>query len=184
MSDAAPRAVDPVRAEQDAAEASLRPLTLDEFVGQRRFARQSARLHRSGQGPARSPRPRAALRTAGARQDDAGADRRPRNGRGLPRHLGPGDPARRRPRGAADQSAAARRALHRRDPPACALGRGDPLSGDGGFSARPDHRRGAGGAVDPHRCGTLHPDRCDDAVGADHPAAARALRHTAAAGLL
>ena len=34
MSDVAPRVVDPVRAERDADEASLRPLTLDEFVGQ------------------------------------------------------------------------------------------------------------------------------------------------------
>ena len=34
MNDVAPRVVDPVRAERDADEASLRPLTLDEFVGQ------------------------------------------------------------------------------------------------------------------------------------------------------
>ena len=34
MSDVASRVVDPVRAERDADEASLRPLTLDEFVGQ------------------------------------------------------------------------------------------------------------------------------------------------------
>jgi holliday junction DNA helicase RuvB len=34
MTDVAPRVVDPVRAERDADEASLRPLTLDEFVGQ------------------------------------------------------------------------------------------------------------------------------------------------------
>ena len=35
MNDAVSRIVDPARGEQDAAEASLRPLTLDEFVGQR-----------------------------------------------------------------------------------------------------------------------------------------------------
>ena len=34
MTDIAPRVVDPVRAERDADDASLRPLTLDEFVGQ------------------------------------------------------------------------------------------------------------------------------------------------------
>jgi len=34
MTDVAPRVLDPVRAERDADEASLRPLTLDEFVGQ------------------------------------------------------------------------------------------------------------------------------------------------------
>ena len=42
---------------------------------------------------------------------------------------------------------AARRAVHRRDPPAQSGGRGNPLSGDGGFPARPDHRRGPGGAL-------------------------------------
>ena len=37
MSDAAPRVVAPEMAEQDAAEASIRPLALDEFVGQRQL---------------------------------------------------------------------------------------------------------------------------------------------------
>ena len=37
MSDAVSRAVDPVRSEQDAVEASLRPQTLAEFVGQRQL---------------------------------------------------------------------------------------------------------------------------------------------------
>ncbi len=37
MSEAAARAVDPARAAADAAEASLRPQTLDEFIGQRRL---------------------------------------------------------------------------------------------------------------------------------------------------
>ena len=37
MSDAVPRAVDPARSEQDAVEASLRPQTLAEFVGQRQL---------------------------------------------------------------------------------------------------------------------------------------------------
>ena len=41
----------------------------------------------------------------------------------------------------------ARRAVHRRDSPAQSGGRGNPLSGDGGFPARPHHRRGAGGAL-------------------------------------
>src|SRR5437773_9247354 len=37
MSDAAPRVIAPERAEQDAPEASIRPLALDEFVGQRQL---------------------------------------------------------------------------------------------------------------------------------------------------
>jgi Holliday junction DNA helicase RuvB len=37
VSDAAPRVIAPERAEQDAPEASIRPGTLDEFVGQRQL---------------------------------------------------------------------------------------------------------------------------------------------------
>src|SRR5437763_13626886 len=37
MSDAAPRVIAPERVEQDAPEASIRPTTLDEFVGQRQL---------------------------------------------------------------------------------------------------------------------------------------------------
>ena len=162
-------------------EASMRPQALDEFVGQQQLRDNLARLYRRREEPARGARPCAVLRAAGARQDDPGADRRARARGRLPRHLGAGDPARRRSRGAADQPAAARHPVHRRDPPPGAAGRGDPLPGDGGFSARPDHRRGAGGALDPHRPAALHPGRRDDPLGADHPAAARALRHPAAA---
>ena len=46
-------------------------------------------------------------------------------------------------------------------------GRGDPLSGDGGFPARPDDRRGAGGALGAHRPAALHPGRRHDALGPD-----------------
>ena len=102
-------------------------------------------------------------------------------GVGLPRDLGPGDPARRRSRRAPHQSRAARRAVHRRDPPPRAGGRGDPLSGDGGFPARSHHRRGAGGALGADRSAAFHAGRRDHALGPHHPAAARALRHSAAA---
>ncbi len=102
----------------------------------------------------------------------------------LPRHLGPGDPARRRPCRAPHQSRGARRAVHRRDPPPLAGGRGNPLSGDGGFPARPHDRRGAGGALGADRPAALHADRRDDAGRPHHAAAARALRHSAAAAVL
>ena len=49
--------------------------------------------------------------------------------------LGSGARASRRSRRAADQSAAARRAVHRRDPPALARGRRSAVSGDGGLSS-------------------------------------------------
>ena len=54
---------------------------------------------------------------------------------------------------------AARRALHRRDPPAEPGGRGDPLSGAGGLPARPGHRRGAGGADGADRAAAVHAGR-------------------------
>jgi antitoxin PrlF len=60
---------------------------------------------------------------------------------------GAGDRQGRRSGGDPDQSRRSRRAVHRRDPPAQPGGRGNPLPGDGGFPARPRHRRGTGGAL-------------------------------------
>ena len=97
---------------------------------------------------------------------------------------GPVIATRRRPGRDPDQPAAARRAVHRRDPPPAAGDRGDPLSGDGGFPARPDHRRGPGGAQRAHRPAALHPGRRHHAGRPAGDAAARPLRHSAAPGVL
>ena len=67
-------------------------------------------------------------------------------------------------RGDPDQSRRARRALHRRDPPAEPGGRGDALSGARGLPARPRDRRGAGGADGADRAAALHAGRRDDAA--------------------
>ena len=80
------------------AETSLRPLALDEFVGQRQLRDNLRVFIDAAKSRARSPRPRALLGPARARQDDPRADRRARDGGGLPRHLRPGHPARRRSR--------------------------------------------------------------------------------------
>ena len=56
-------------------------------------------------------------------------------------------------------------------------GRGDPLPGAGGFSARPDHRRGAGGALGQDRPRAVHAGRRDDAARPAHHAAPRPFRH-------
>ena len=83
------------RAEEDAAELALRPQTLDDFVGQKQVrenlkssspppeSRGEALDHVLFHGP------------PGPRQDDAGADRGARDGRGLPRDLRAGDRSRR-----------------------------------------------------------------------------------------
>ena len=63
-------------------------------------------------------------------------------------------------------------------------GRGDPLSGDGGLPARPDHRRGAGGALGADRAAAVHPGRRDHPRRPADDAAARPLRHPAAARVL
>ena len=146
--------------------------------------RQSPRLHPGGARTRRGARSRAAVGPAGPRQDHAGADRRARDGRGLSRDLGPGDPARRRSRRAPHQSRGARRPVHRRDPPPLARGRGNALSGDGGFPARPDDRRGAGGALGEDRPAALHADRRHDPLRPHHAAIARALRHSPAPAIL
>ena len=76
------------RARKTAARASFRPLSLDEFVGQQAGARQSARLHRGGAAARGEALDHVLLvRAARPRQDDAGADRRARARRRLPRDL-------------------------------------------------------------------------------------------------
>ena len=132
------------RAPDDSGETSLRPQSLEDFTGQQASRENLQHFHRSGESPRRRAGPCAAARPARVGQDHAGADRLARARRRISRHVRPGDPEIRRPRGDFDQSAAARRAVHRRNPPPAAGDRGNPLPGDGGFPARSDHRRGAG----------------------------------------
>ena len=141
-------------------------------------------FHRGGAQTQRGAGPRAVRRSARPRQDHAGADRGARTRRRLPRHLRPGDRQGRRSRGAADQSRRARRAVHRRNPSPQPGGRGSALSGDGGFPARPHHRRGAGGAFGQDRTGEVHAGRRHHARGPADQSAARPLRHSGAAEFL
>ena len=73
---------------------------------------------------------------------------------------------------------AARRAVHRRNPPAQSGGGGNSLSGDGGFPARSHHRRGTGGALGEDRPRQIHPRRRDDPRRPADDAAARPFRHS------
>ena len=145
---------------------------------------ESERVHRSRTGAQGGARSCAVRRPSRPGQDHIGADSRARIGRQFPRHVRPGDRQGGRPRSAADESRAARRAVHRRDPPAQPSGRGNTLSGDGRFPARPDHRRRPGRAFGEDRSVALHPDRRYDARGAADQSAARQVRHSGAAEFL
>ncbi|CAA9284095.1 MAG: RuvB, partial [uncultured Craurococcus sp.] len=147
-------------------------------------AREPRRLHPGRPRPRRGARPRPAARPARPWQDDPGADRRPRAGSRLPRHLRPHPAARRRPGGDPHQPAAPRRALRRRDPPPAARAGGDPLSRDGGFPARPHHRRGPGRPHGADRPAALHPGRRDDPGRPAGDTPQGPLRHPAAPAIL
>ena len=82
--------------------------------------------------------------------------------------LGPGARARRRPRRHPHQPRAGRGAVHRRDPPPRADGRGDPLPGARGLPPRPGDRPGAGGAHRQDRAAALHAGRRHHPRRADH----------------
>ena len=176
--------VTPERRDEDAAEASLRPQQLAEFIGQEQARKNLAVFIEAARGAQGSARSRAVRRPARARQDHAGADRRPRARRQFPRHVRSGDRQGRRSRRAADQSRRARRSVHRRDPPAQSGGRGNPLSGDGGFSARSHHRRRTGGAFGEDRSRQVHAGRRHHPRRAPDQSAARPLRHSGAAQFL
>ncbi len=157
-------------------ERSLRPHDLSDFVGQERVKEQLVDRARRCAGARRGPRPRAARRAAGARQDVAGADRAQR-ARGR-------DPAGRRARARAQGrhrgdphlARAARRALRRRDPSPEPRRRGDPLPGARGLSPRHHRRAGPGRAHADTRPAAVHADRRDDADGTSDDAAARPVR--------
>ena len=142
------RFVAPERRDDDDLEASLRPKRLAEFVGQQQ-ARENLSVF------IEAARKRAASRSTTCCSSGPPGLGKTTLAQIVARELGVGFRATsgpvlaqaRRSRGAAHQSRAARRALHRRDPPSQSGGRGNPLSGDGGFRARPHHRRRAVGAL-------------------------------------
>ena len=178
------RLVAPERGEDDALEASLRPKRLAEFVGQQQArenlsvfiaaakARGEALDHVLFSGPPGLGKTTLAQIVA----RELGVNFRSTSGPVLAQ----GGRSRRHP----DQSRTARRAVHRRNPSPQSGGRGNPLSGDGGFRARPGHRRRAVGALGEDHAGAVHADRRHHALGPHHHAVARPLRHSGAAQFL
>ena len=173
---------DPVEA---AEETTLRPRRLDEFVGQPRL-REHLEIMLTAAAAARSGRrPRAARRPAraSARRRLAGIIAA-EMGAPLPADERARARTRRRPRRDPHQPRRRRRAVHRRDPPPAAPGRGGALSRDGGLPARHRHRQGPVGALDPPRPAALHARRRDHPHRPHHRSAARPLRLRRPARLL
>ena len=140
-------------------ERTLRPRRLDEYIGQQEAVESLRRLRGGGAPAGRVPRPRAALRSAGPREDHAGLHPRQRDGERGQDHLGPGPRARRRPDGDPDQPGAGGRALHRRDPPPAARGGGAALPGDGGLRGQLRRREGDARAHHAHPAQAVHAGR-------------------------
>ena len=177
-------AATPVSPNEEAFERALRPRQLDEYVGQEKMRDQLEIFIEAAQAPLRSARPRAAVRPAGPRQDHARAHHRARDGRQPAADVRTGARTRRRPGRAADQPRSQRRAVHRRDSPALAGRRGNPVPGAGGLSDRHHDRRRSGGAQREAGPAAVHAGRRDHARGHADQSAARPLRHRGAARVL
>ena len=162
----------------------MRPKTSRRVRGTAQGDDADGYLHPGGAHARRGAGSRADLRAAGARQDHPRAHHRQRAQGQSAADLGPRAGAPRRSGGVAHQPGAARRAVRRRDPPSEPGGRGGAVSGHGGLAARSHDRRGARCAVHQARSAALHPGRRHDARGLADLAAARPLRHRAAAGVL
>ena len=129
-------------------EVGLRPRTLDEFVGQSQLTEHLQHRVRGRTPTAASP---STTCSSPARPGWA----RPRSPASWPARwesglrvtAGPGPRANRRSGRPPHRPAGRRRPVHRRDPSAAPLGRGDPLSGDGGLQARHPDRQGPDGSV-------------------------------------
>ena len=141
-------------------------------------------LHRGREEEGRAPRPRPPLRAAGTGQDEPGLPHRQGDGR---RHQADGRAGHRadgRPLGHPDQPPDEGGPVHRRDPPAPPLGRGDPLLGHGGLQPGHRHRPGPERPKPQAQDQEVHPHRRDDPGRTDHGPAPGAVRHHPPPGLL
>ena len=99
------RLVSPDVTPADAEEVSLRPKTLEDYIGQEKVKANLSVYLRAAPAPGRADGPCAALRPAGPGQDHAGRHCGPGDGGADPHHLRPRHREARRPGRPADQSA-------------------------------------------------------------------------------
>ena len=165
-------------------EGTLRPRTLDEYIGQREVKANLSVLLQAARGRGEAADHVLLYGPPGPRQDDPRDDHRARARRERQVHLGPGHRAGRRPRRDPDLARRARRPVHRRDPPPQPGGRGDPLPGDGGLRARRHDRQGPVGALAAPQPQAVHGGRRHDAGRPHQQPAARPVRGDLPARLL
>ena len=176
MADAPRRLVSADKRPED--ETAVRPQFLADFAGQEAARKNLGIFIQSAKSRGEALDHVLFVGPPGLGKTTLGADRRARARRQFPFDLRPGHRQGGRSRGAAHQSRAAGCAVHRRDSPSQPSDRRDSLSGDGGFPARPHHRRRACGALGEDRPRPVHPDRRDDPRRASHHPVARSFRHS------
>ena len=165
-------------------EGTLRPRTLDEYIGQREVKANLSVLLQAARGRGEAADHVLLYGPPGLGKTTLATIIARELGVNVKYASGPGDRARRRPRRDPHLARGTRRPVHRRDPPAQPGGGGDPLSGDGGLRARRDDRQGPVGAIAAPEPQAVHRRWRHDPGGPDQLPAARPVRGDLPARLL
>ena len=165
-------------------EGTLRPRTLDEYIGQREVKANLSVLLTAARGRGEAADHVLLYGPPGLGKTTLATIIARELGVNVKYASGPGHRARRRPRRDPDLARRARRPVHRRDPPPQPGGRGDPLSGDGGLRAGRDDRQGPVGPVAAPEPQAVHGGRRHDPCRPDQQPVARPVRGDLPARLL
>ncbi len=165
-------------------DASLRPRSLGEFIGQARVREQLQLVLEGAKNRGGTPDHILLAGPPGLGKTSLAMIIAAELGTSLRVTSGPALRPGRRPRRHALQPGRGRRAVHRRDPPHRPACRGDAVPRDGGLPRRRRRRQGAGGDVDSTRGGAVHPRRGHHPVRCADRTAARQVRLHRPHGLL